>query len=164
MAALPGTNIAAKVVPFDSLDTYATHDEFYGRGSYRTVADLIDRDAISTPRRKEGMLVYVLLTDTTYQLHGGITNANWRVYSTGAGSSTIYGVVECDTSSFSYVVSNSRIGPDAVINVTMKIPSITAVHYHCSVTEVVSGSFSIVLSDVPEVSGYYLNWAIQNPT
>ena len=77
MAALQGTILASKIVPTDSLDTYATHDDKYGRGGHRSVDTLEERDNITTPRRKEGMTVYVKENKTKYVLEGGIDNANW---------------------------------------------------------------------------------------
>ena len=77
MAALNGTIVASKIVPTDSLDTFATHDEKYGQGGYRSVPTIADRDVISTERRREGMLVNVLADNEIYKLVGGIENTNW---------------------------------------------------------------------------------------
>ena len=86
MAALQGTILASKIVPTDSLDTYATHDDKYGRGGHRSVNTLEERDNITTPRRKEGMTVYVKENKTKYILENGIENANWKVDSSGDSS------------------------------------------------------------------------------
>jgi len=86
MAELKGTVIASRIVPSDSLDTYATHDADYGRGGYRSVADLAERDSIPEPRRKVGMKVFVNDVGIEYQLVGGITNTNWQVASSTGGS------------------------------------------------------------------------------
>ena len=86
MAKLQGTILASKIVPTDSLDTYATHDDKYGRGGHRSVDTLEERDNITTPRRKEGMTVYVKENKTKYILESGIENANWKVDSSGGGS------------------------------------------------------------------------------
>ena len=86
MAALQGTILASKIVPTDSLDTYATHEDKYGRGGHRSVDTLEERDNITTPRRKEGMTVYVKENKTKYILEGGIDNANWKIDSSGGGS------------------------------------------------------------------------------
>ena len=86
MAKLQGTILASKIVPTDSLDTYATHDDKYGRGGHRSVDTIVERDEITTERRKEGMTVYVKENKTKYILEGGIENANWKVDSSGGGS------------------------------------------------------------------------------
>jgi hypothetical protein len=164
MTALAGVQIPDKIVPFDSNDTHPTHDETYGLGGFRSVATIAARDAIPTERRAQGMLVYVIATNITYQLFGGITNANWIAYSS-ASSTTIFGLVTCDTLNFKYTVLNAQIpGPSAVINTTLRLPNMNSVTYTCSVTNVISGSFDIVLSDVPAVSGYLINWTLQNPS
>ena len=86
MAKLQGTILASKIVPTDSLDTYATHEDKYGRGGHRSVDTLEERDNITTPRRKEGITVYVKENKTKYVLEGGIENVNWKVDSSGGGS------------------------------------------------------------------------------
>ena len=89
MAALQGTILASKIVPTDSLDTYATHDDKYGRGGHRSVDTLEERDNITTPRRKEGMTVYVIAEEAEYRLKGGIANENWIKDNVGAIDPTI---------------------------------------------------------------------------
>ena len=86
MAKLQGTILASKIVPTDSLDTYATHEDKYGRGGHRSVDTIVERDEISPERRKEGMTVYVKENKTKYILESGIENINWKVDSSGGGS------------------------------------------------------------------------------
>lgn len=59
MSQIQGTNVAAAIAPFDTLDTYPTHDAQYGKGGYRSVATVVERDAIPTARRTTGMRVRV---------------------------------------------------------------------------------------------------------
>lgn len=77
----PGTNVGAVITPSDSADVYPTHNDIWGLGGYRVVADTIDRNAISTLRRKIGMVVYCISDSASYQLRGGITNGDWVKYS-----------------------------------------------------------------------------------
>ena len=86
MAKLQGTILASKIVPTDSLDTYATHEDKYGRGGHRSVDTLEERDNITAPRRKEGMTVYVKENKTKYILEGGTENVNWKIDSSVGGS------------------------------------------------------------------------------
>ena len=80
MAAILGSvPISGFVAPTDSTDIYATHDEEYGRGGYRSVATIVERDAIPVDRRKEGMKVFVRDEDKEYQLKGGIDNTHWEL-------------------------------------------------------------------------------------
>jgi hypothetical protein len=57
MSNLPGTNVVAAIVPFTENDKYATHDAKYGKGGYRSVADINARNAIPPDRRSIGMTV-----------------------------------------------------------------------------------------------------------
>lgn len=59
MEELKGTNVAAGIVPFTSEDKYATHDAQYGKGGFRSVATIAERDAIPAERKTEGMVVRV---------------------------------------------------------------------------------------------------------
>jgi parallel beta-helix repeat protein len=67
------------VAPTDSADTYPSHDETYGKGGYRTVADITARNNIPSGRRKEGMKVYVLSNGVEYTLGSGLLDADWSV-------------------------------------------------------------------------------------
>ena len=71
--------ITGFISPTDSVDTYATHKDIYGKGGYRTVINLQALYDITNDRREEGMLVYVLSEEILYQLIGGIDDTNWIV-------------------------------------------------------------------------------------
>ena len=89
MAKLQGTILASKIVPTDSLDTYATHDDKYGRGGHRSVDTIVERDEITTERRKEGMTVYVKENRTKYILESGLTNEFWVVEAAGGSGGDV---------------------------------------------------------------------------
>jgi hypothetical protein len=83
-------------------DTFPTHVDYLGLGGHRTVATIVERDAITTARRSFGMLVTVNADPTpannkTYQLcnvaMGGVNNAltplatsnlNWKEFASGS--------------------------------------------------------------------------------
>lgn len=92
MAAIPGTVIGDKIVPSDSNDNYPTHAASLGLGGHRTVQDLTERNAILSSRLEEGMLVYVIDEQTTYQLLPGFStptiNADWEPLNFTGGSGT----------------------------------------------------------------------------
>lgn len=67
MAELKGTNVAAGIVPFTSDDKYATHDAQYGKGGFRSVATIAERDAIPAERKTDGMIVHVTANDLNYE-------------------------------------------------------------------------------------------------
>ena len=86
MAKLVGTNVGAPVVPGLDSDTYATHLEEYGKGGYRSVQTIEDRDAITYERRALGMEVRVLTGEGAgvYYLESfdgddldGVTSQSW---------------------------------------------------------------------------------------
>ena len=64
---IPGTNLAAPVVPFTEDDVYPTHYAQYGKGGFRTVVTLEDLDLIPQELREDGMLVYVSEEGMIYQ-------------------------------------------------------------------------------------------------
>lgn len=66
MTELKGTNVAAPVVPFTSDDKYATHDAAYGKGGFRSVGTIAERDAIPADRKTEGMVVRVQVDKKHY--------------------------------------------------------------------------------------------------
>lgn len=70
MAELKGTQVAAAIVPFTDLDTYATHDAEYGKGGFRSVETIALRDAIPTERKTKGMVVRVNETGLHYYWNG----------------------------------------------------------------------------------------------
>ena len=87
MAKLKGVNIPSTIVPFTTNDTYATHDALYGKGGFRSVRTIAERNAIPQARRAVGMFVYVINEDTTYKLNDFNT---WDVYiASGGGTSHI---------------------------------------------------------------------------
>jgi hypothetical protein len=82
-----GTLVGGNVVPTDSSDIFPTHNERWGLGGWRSVANTIERDTISTLRRKVGMAVYCIYDSSYWQLRGGIDNANWKKLSIGMADS-----------------------------------------------------------------------------
>jgi hypothetical protein len=112
MSGLPGTNISAVIVPFDSNDTFATHDQFYGKGGFKQVSTLLERDAITSERRTEGMYVNVSSTGNVYILQGGITNSNWvlsnlSTLSVSGGQFYINGIPSDNSNNFNILGSGS---------------------------------------------------------
>lgn len=79
MAQIPGSvRVTGFIAPSDSQDVYASHDSFYGKGGFREVETLLERDAITAERRRQGMLCFVKDTKKIYQLLNGIENVDWE--------------------------------------------------------------------------------------
>lgn len=77
MAELKGTNVAALIVPFTDQDPYATHDAKYGKGGFRSVDTITERDAIPTERKTTGMIVHVNDSQLNYRWTGSAW-AEWK--------------------------------------------------------------------------------------
>jgi hypothetical protein len=67
-----------------------------GVSPVKTVADLVERDAIDSGDRFEGLVVYVISEGRNYQLVGGTTNSDWVIFGsifggtgTGGGGGSI---------------------------------------------------------------------------
>ncbi len=76
-----GTVLVQSVIaPSREGDNYATHEARWGRGGYRTVEDIAERNAIPTRRREAGMLVFVEEDGITYMLdHDLVTWLDFRL-------------------------------------------------------------------------------------
>jgi hypothetical protein len=91
MAAIPGSvRVAGFVAPFDSTDIYAVTDPTYGRGSLRSVANIVARNAITKDRRlgQLGMEVVTIDTMNKYRLINepgtdGTTDTDWELMEAG---------------------------------------------------------------------------------
>lgn len=86
MGKIKGVNIPSTIVPFTTDDTYATHIDIFGKGGFRSVRTISERNEIPEPRRSVGMLVYVISEDITYKLND---NNEWDEYIGKGGSSSI---------------------------------------------------------------------------
>lgn len=75
-------NISAPISPYDTNDTYPTHEAKYGKGGLRAVDNVAERDNIPLELREDGMIVYVRDLNIAYILHGGLANTNWVDFST----------------------------------------------------------------------------------
>ena len=137
MAKLQGTILASKIVPTDSLDIYATHEDKYGRGGHRSVDTLEERDNITTPRRKEGMTVYVKENKTKYILENGIENVNWKVDKIHSHSTS-------DIAGLDTTLSNKVTKNEAIIGATK-----TKITYDSN--GLVIGGADLSVSDIPNL-------------
>ena len=59
-----------------------------GEVSYLAVPSVVERDAIPLTARKEGLMVLTINDGSVYFLRGGIDNAFWQIFATGAGGAT----------------------------------------------------------------------------
>lgn len=113
MAFISGAvNVTGTLAPTDTDDVYATHDSTYGKGGYREVATIAERDAITALRRTPGMLVYVQDLDIIYKLDNGLDNTNWVEFKINASA------VNYDNSKTTLTSDNLQDAIDEVANTT----------------------------------------------
>ena len=201
MTQIPGTNISDKIVPNDTNDTFPTHVDTYGKGGFRSVETIIERNSISSERRKEGMIVNVIdENNKIYQLKDGITNSNWSTISFQSSGSYIsnldelgdvvlsslkagqvlttdgvnwfntdpisgtsfQGTIELNPNVLSYTIFHDII-ESLNINypiLSLQIPTSGDDLLVVGVTNRTLSSFDIVLSQIPNTSGYFVNWSM----
>lgn len=111
MAEIKGTNVASKIVPYTDSDEYATHDEKYGVGGYRTVDSVSEMNAIPAARRKEGMLVYVK-NDRYYRLNSSNTFVDAGIIN--SGSDVQFYQVNIDKLNFNTILDGSEATNDQI--------------------------------------------------
>ena len=69
--------ISAPISPYSTTDTYPTHYSIFGKGGFKSVQSISERNSIPENRREEGMLCYVSNNKKIYGLRGGISNDDW---------------------------------------------------------------------------------------
>ena len=55
-----GVNIPGPILPYDSNDTYPTHEDIYGKGGWKSVEDIQALSAIPKDRLKDGCIVRIV--------------------------------------------------------------------------------------------------------
>lgn len=139
MALITGAvNVTGTISPTDTADIYATHNSIYGKGGYREVADLLERNSITLARRSDGMLVYVQSDNKLYKLENGIENSNWIEFN-------------LDSESINYDPSNSTLSStnvqDAIDEVAQNAHTFTTKQVTHNVTGGATGSITVVQGD-----------------
>ena len=82
MGIFGGVTVTGFIAPSTTGDTYAVIDPIYGIDGLRSVADSTERNAITTLRRRHGMIVYQRDNDTYYKLLASpwtYTDTDWDV-------------------------------------------------------------------------------------
>lgn len=73
--------VSATITPYNTDDTYPTHEAKYGKGGIRAVATVADRDAIPDTLREVGMFVYCGDVEKLFLLDKVIDNSGWIDFS-----------------------------------------------------------------------------------
>ena len=88
----PKSEVVSPITPTADSSLYPTHFSDFGFGGLRTVATIVERDAISTQRRVEGMLAFVEADSKYYTLASDLTT--WTEFSSGGGGTSEVGRIE----------------------------------------------------------------------
>ena len=132
MAIQGSVPIGGFIAPTGTSDQYAVTDPAYGLGGVRRVSNTTERDAIFSPRREEGMIVFVQSNSTYYGLIGGTANGDWvELYldSPGGGGATL-----------------DVVGPDGSVSAVSTIKFLEGQNVSISVSELNTGTAGITLS------------------
>lgn len=82
------TLVEKTIRPYDTDSPVATHDEEFGRGGFRSTLSIAERNAITTERRKPGMLVFVFETNLFYSLAADLVT--WNIAPIRLGDTDTY--------------------------------------------------------------------------
>lgn len=107
-----------------------------------STADLTSRDALSSLRRWEGMLVYVVSEEKHYTLKGGITNGDWTELSGGGGGNLV-----------DWVTATAYVIGDTVIESSKIYQAITNHTSGVFATDLTNGEWSALYPNSIEASG-----------
>lgn len=91
---IPGTNVTSCIVPCTDEDNYATHDSTYGKGGWREVRTIEERNAIPLERRKLGMAVYVTQESKLYILKYAFNDACWYEFNSTNAADIINAAID----------------------------------------------------------------------
>jgi hypothetical protein len=70
----------------------------------------------------------------------------------------LYGTIECDVINQVYTATNSKLTLNSKPIVSLTIPSSGETQWLATTCNIRVGAFDVVLSDIPEVTGYSINW------
>jgi hypothetical protein len=90
---------------------------------------------------------------------------NWLNYNY-SGQSTAYlnlaGTVECNTTEQSYTINHIPFS-DGIPIVSIVAPTSSSNLYIQNIYDIDNDNFKVILSDMPSITGYKINWTIQKP-
>lgn len=156
MAQNIGTLVGAAIRPGSTDDVFATAFANEIRGGHHQVADIAARDAIKEARLELGMLCTTQDTGIVYVL-SQITPVVWDVFS-ATSADIISGVIPLSMMTNVYTISHSSVTGTSVPVASIVAPTSGDVIFGFNIVNVQNDQFTVILSDTPEVSGYYLNW------
>lgn len=89
-----GTQVVSHIIPTGN---FPTHIANFGRGGYKTVSSIEERNAIPVNRLTTGSIVYVVDTDTEYRATMDNDLVSWQEVKNGVDEDTLTSVAKLDT-------------------------------------------------------------------
>ena len=158
MANNVGTLVIAPVRPQSTSDVYPVAIANEIRGGHHSVASIVERDAIAVERLDVGMFCTTKDSGTVYILRQILPSLVWEEFVSGSSSNALAGVVELNTADDVYTVSHPAISGTPLPMTTLVAPDEFSNLFVESIYDITNSSFKVVLSGVPNVSGYKINW------
>lgn len=89
-----GTQVVSHIIPTGN---FPTHIANFGRGGYKTVSSIEERDAIPVNRLTTGSIVYVANIDTEYRATVNNDLVSWQEVKNGVDENTLTSVAKLDS-------------------------------------------------------------------
>lgn len=160
-----GTLIISPIRPQDSADTFPSAYANELLGGHHQVADITARDAISADRLSVGMFCTTQDTGTVYVLTS-TGPAVWEEFQSGSGSGTLFisGTEDLNTVDYIYSIGHPALsGQNSLPLVSLISPQTDSEIFVTAITNIQSTGFDVVLSGIPSVTGYQINWINGTP-
>ena len=74
---MKGVKISSFIIPMSPGDTYPTNLDIFGKGGIHSISGSVERDAITSERRSQGMFSFTQDNQSMFTLLGGVTNDKW---------------------------------------------------------------------------------------
>jgi len=150
MGIIGGVTVTGFIAPSTTGDTYAVIDPIYGIDGLRSVANSVERNAITTLRRRHGMIVFQQDNDNYYKLLPSPwinTDADWNLLNFGSSGSTSEVVVYFSATTIGQTVFNSVL-PITPLDITGTKFFINGVKYRygSSYDYIITGGTSVIWS------------------
>ena len=106
--------VQAQIIPKNGAN-FPVAEAFHIKGGRQSVATLAERDAILPNRREEGMQVYVVNNQTTYELQGGTENTHWQPLPKAPqltfkpSETEVLAIAEPDLGDYGFALDNSAL-------------------------------------------------------
>lgn len=121
-------------------------DSIYVKGGFMPVDSILDRNAIPSNRRSEGMMVWVADNGYSYRLGAGLTNSDWSTIGSDANA---YSFTQ-STPASSWVISHNLGFIPNVLTI-----NISGVNLHGNVQHLSSNSCVVNFNKLYAGSGFF---------